>query len=716
MRFTAVTARGTEALLADELRALGAGAVEQGRGHVAFQGELGLGYRACMFARTASRILLPIARFECGGEAIDPEALYDGVYAIDWLAHLSPSGTLAVECATAGGVAGHTRFLAQKTKDAICDQLRARKGERPSVDRERPDVRVHVHFGAEASVSIDLSGEAMHRRSYRATSTAAPIKENLAAALLLLAGYRERAARGEPLCDPLCGSGTFLIEGALIAGDVAPGLLREHHGMVRWRGHDAAAWRELEREAKARARAGRAAIPEIFGCDRSESAVRAAREAAARAGVGEHVRIEHEALAEAGPGERPPGLVITNPPYGERLGTEGELIPLYEQLGDVLKQRFAGWSAYVLTGSPVLAKSIGLRPSKRTPIWNGPIECRLLELPITAAKAEPGAVPRWRKPSEESNAFENRLRKNQKSFGAWAEREDIECYRVYDADIPEYNVAVDLYGSRARGVRHAVVHEYAAPRSIDPRLAARRLRDVLLIVPDVLALPKEAVTLKVRKRQTDGGQYERRGDGARPRAVVSEGGLELWVSFEDHLDTGLFLDHRTLRALAAEAARGRAFLNLFAYTCTAGAYATRAGATRTVNVDLSAGYLEWGAANYALNRLEGPAHRFVQADCLRYLAEGRERFGVIFLNPPSYSRSHRMQGDFDVQRDHGALIRAAAARLEPDGVLFFSTHAQRFALDPALAEELVVEDIAARTVPKDFARSPHAAFRIGRRV
>lgn len=713
MRFTAVTARGTEGVLAGELSALGAEQVEQGRGYLAFEGELAIGYRACMFARSASRILLPIARFEAGTGEADPEALYDGIYAIDWLAHIAPSGTLAVECVTASGVAGHTRFLAQKTKDAICDQLRARKGERPSVDRDRPDVRIHVHLAAEATVSIDLSGEAMHRRSYRTAVTAAPIKENLAAALLLMCGWRERALQGAPLIDPLCGSGTFLIEAALIAGDIAPGLLREHHGMVRWRGHDPRTWSALEREAQERARAGRGGIPEIVGFDRSDSAVRAARDAARRANVADHVRVELQALSEAGAGERPPGLVLTNPPYGERLGAEGELIPLYEQLGDVLKQRFAGWNAYVLTGSPILAKSIGLRAAKRTPIWNGPIECRLLDIPIAQAPAQPGAVPHWRKPSEESSAFANRLRKNKKRFGDWAQREQIECYRVYDGDIPEFNVAIDLYGS------HAVVQEYVAPRSVDPKLAARRLRDILFVVPEVLELPKEAVTLKVRTRQTDGGQYTRRGDSASARQVVHEAGLKLAVSFDDHLDTGLFLDHRTLRAMAADAARGRTFLNLFAYTCTAGVYAARAGATQTTNVDLSATYLEWGHANYALNAIDTSGsrnHRFVQADCVRYLAEGQERFGVVFLNPPSYSRSHRMQGDFDIRRDHAALIRAAAARLEPDGVLFFSTHAQRFQLDSALSDTLEVQDIHAHTVPKDFERSPHAAFRIRRRV
>jgi 23S rRNA (guanine2445-N2)-methyltransferase / 23S rRNA (guanine2069-N7)-methyltransferase len=728
MRFTAVTARGTEALLAQELGRLGALDVQEGRGHVAFEGELPIGYRACMLSRTASRVLLPIASFETG----DPESLYDGIYALDWLAHIAPDGTLAVECVTASGVAGHTRFLAQKTKDAICDQLRARKGERPSVDRDRPDVRVHIHMAEQlTTVSIDLSGEAMHRRSYRAAgaATTAPIKENLAAALLLLARWDERAAQGALLVDPLCGSGTFLIEGALIACDIAPGLLREHHGMLRWRGHDEPAWRALVDEVSERARQGRQACrAQLLGFDRSEAALEAAQRAARAAGVEHVVKVEARALRDASPEqaralrdaspeqaralreprdaspEQARDLLLTNPPYGERLGTEGELMTLYEQLGDVLKQRFAGFDAYVLTGSPLLAKSIGLRAQRRIPIWNGPIECRLLELPMHAAAKLEGSVPHWRRPSPEAEGFANRLRKNKKRFAQWAEREGIDCYRVYDADMPEFNVAVDIYTGED-GVR-AVVQEYAPPRSVEAEVAARRLRDVLHVVPDVLELPAERVTLKVRKRQVDGGQYEREGDSA--RFIVREGGHRFYVSVGDHLDTGLFLDHRKLRAIAAEAARGKSFLNVFAYTCSASVYAAAAGA-RTTSVDLAGSYLDWGRASFELNQIDPRAHRFVQADCTQ-LPRGGERYAVIFANPPSYSRSHRMQTDFIVQRDHAALLRALAAKLEPDGVLFFATHARAFELDPSLQELLHVEDIAKKTVPLDFERSPHQAF------
>lgn len=393
MRLTAVVARGAEEVLARELHALGAREIESGRGIVAFAGDLETGYRACLWLRTASRVLLPLTRFSTG----TPEAHYAGVRGVEWREHLSPGRTLAVECAVAAGVSVHTHYLALKTKDAVCDQLRERTGERPSIDRERPDVRLHVHVDARhTTVSLDLGGQAMHRRGYRPRGVEAPVKETLAAALLLLARWDERAARGESLVDPLCGSGTFLVEAALIAGDIAPGLLRAHHGMLGWRGHDAVAWRRVHREAEARATAGAARIPAIHGFDASADAVHAAREAARRAGVAKAIHVERTRLRELQPPAAPPGLVVANPPYGERLGRETDLETLYAEIGDVLRRRFPGWTGCVLTGSPALAKCIGLRAAKKHVVWNGAIECRFLEFPIDATPVRGEHGPGWR--------------------------------------------------------------------------------------------------------------------------------------------------------------------------------------------------------------------------------------------------------------------------------------------------------------------------------
>ncbi|MDD9935394.1 MAG: bifunctional 23S rRNA (guanine(2069)-N(7))-methyltransferase RlmK/23S rRNA (guanine(2445)-N(2))-methyltransferase RlmL [Myxococcales bacterium] len=703
MELIATVARGLEAVLADELTDLGATRVEPTAGVVRFEGELEQAYRACLWARSASRILLPVSDF--GGEG--EQALYEGVHAIDWLAHLGPAQTLAVDCVTARGVRGHTRYLAQLTKDAICDRIREREGARPSVDRTRPDLRVHVHVARERTrVSLDLAGEAMHRRGYRGPGGEAPLKENLAAGLLLHAGWPAQAAAGRPLLDPLCGSGTLLLEAALIARDVAPGLLREHHGMAGWRGHDRGLWTRLLEEARARRDEARARPVRIVGHDAAERPLAAARRAASRLRVEDAVRVSRASLAQVRAPASEPGLLVTNPPYGQRLGAESELLPLYEQLGDLLKRHLPGWTGWVLTGSPALARRIGLRPASRLIVHNGPIECRFLELPIREA-ARDGQGPRWRKPSAEASAFDNRLRKNVRHFGRWARRREIECYRVYDADIPEYNVAIDRYGD------HVVVQEYSPPASVDADAALGRVRDVLLVTAEVLEVPAERVVLKVRRRQVQGEQYQR-GEEDAALLEVGEGGHRFLVSPSGHQDTGLFPDHRQLRAIAAEHAVGRSFLNLFAYTCSASVYARRAGSLVTVNVDLSGTYLERGRDNFRLNRLDPAVEHFVQQDVLHFLRQDRRRYGVIYLNPPSYSRSHRMDGDLDIKRDHAGLIRLACERLEPDGVLLFSTHARDFELDPALARELEVEDISRRSVPDDYRRSPHRSFKIRR--
>jgi 23S rRNA (guanine2445-N2)-methyltransferase / 23S rRNA (guanine2069-N7)-methyltransferase len=706
-RFTAVVARGLEEVLATELRGLSATTVEVLRGAVAFEGDMALGYRACVSLRTASRVLLPLARFATGG----PDVLYEGARSVRWADHLRDDGRLWIDCVAAAGVEGHTHFLAQKTKDAVCDQLRERRGVRPSVDRAEPDVRIHVHLGREhTTVSVDLGGSALHRRGYRASGGGeAPLKETLAAGVLLIAGWPERAARGEPLVDPLCGSGTLLIEGALIARDVAPGLLRVSSSTPRWLGHDAGALAAALDEARARVAAARDRPLHVVGFDASGSAVDNCLAAARQARVAEHVRATRCELASvAAPAELPPGLVVTNPPYGARLGETTELLPLYERLGDVLRRRFVGYTACVLTGSAVLARHLGLRPRRRHPLWNGPIECRLLEFPIASEAPRSDAAPGWRKPSAEAASFENRLRRNLRTLGGWAKREGVECYRLYDADVPEYNVAVDRYGT---GV---VVHEYAAPPSVPEDDAARRLRDALMVTAEVLGVTRESIVLKVRRRQVQGAQYQRSAEDA-PAMQVHEGGLSFLVRLHGHIDTGLFCEQRLLRAHVAAATRGKTFLNLFAYTCTASVYAAQAGARRVTSVDLSARYLAWGRDNFAGNGLARSDARFVEDDCMAFLEHTRERFEVVLLNPPTYSRSHRMQGDFEVQRDHVRLIRAALARLDANGELYFATHARSFQLDAELRDELEVIDLSTALQARDFARQPFVALRLRHR-
>jgi len=708
MRFFASTARGTEAVLVEELSELGLGAVEERRGGAAFEGDLGAGYRACLWSRVSSRILLEVGSFE----APDADALYAGAHAIDWANHLGPEQTLAVS-AVAPRALDTVRFLVLRTKDAIVDRLREDLGARPNIDRRTPDVRVHVHLGESvATVSIDLSGDSLHRRGLGRRGAAAPLKESLAAAVLRMAGWPALAVEGTPLLDPMCGSATLLIEAASMALQVAPGLTRARHGFEGWRGHDAAMWRGLVKEARELRAAGARRRPDIHGFDASAAAVRTALDNVASAGFVGRVVIERGKLAERAPvTERdgsPRGLLVTNPPYGERLGRADELGPLYAELGDLLRRRFLGWNAWVLAGNPDLAKQIGLRPRSRRVLFNGPIECRLLEIPIAAEPVRGESKPAWRGPGPDAPMLANRLRKNLTRLRRWAKRGDVHCYRVYDADIPEYNLAVDVYDGRAR------IEEREPPRGVDRSAVQRHTQDARIVVPEALGLAPEHVTYRLRRRRAGGEPY-RGGEETAGLHEVREGGLRFLVSLGQYLDTGLFLDHRDLRALVLEAARGQDFLNLFAHTCTATVYAAAGGARSTTSVDLSNTYLEWGGKNLALNGLDGRQHSMIKAECLDWLKRARPgRYGLVLAAPPAFSKGKAMRGTFDVQRDHVTLLGACARVLAPSGVLLFSAPLRTFELDRAGLGDLDVQEL--RTVPLDFARSPdvHRSFRITR--
>lgn len=709
--YFATAPKGIETLLAEELRQLGATAVRETRAGVAFNGDLAVAYRACLWSRLANRILLPVARFA----APTPEALYAGVQTVSWDEHLSVDGSLAIDFTTSQSQITHSQYGALKAKDAVVDQFRDRFGRRPNVERVRPAVRINIYLHKdEAAVSLDLSGESLHRRGYRSDGMTAPMKENLAATILLRAGWPAIAKQGGPLLDPLCGSGTLLIEGALLAADIAPGLGRDYFGFLGWRGHDAALWQTLKEEAAARRAAGLPHLPTIIGYDADRHAVHAAIENIARAGLTGYVHVERRELAECAPAigkNELPGLLVCNPPYGERLGEVSELQYLYAHLGEQIKTRFGGWRAAVFTGNPDLGKRMGLRARKIYNLYNGALECKLLcfdvtpEWFVTQRETPAPQTPSATQLSPGAQMFANRLRKNLKNLGKWAQREGIACYRLYDADMPEYAVAIDLYQGAHRWVH---VQEYQAPKDIDPAKAGERLRDALAAIPAVLETAPEQVFLKVRRRQKGPSQYEKLAE-EKQFHEVGEGGLRFLVNFTDYLDTGLFLDQRLTRALVRELAHGRHFLNLFAYTGTATVYAAAGGAASTTTVDMSRSYVDWARKNLALNGYSDARHHYIQADCLEWLqqvAQVRQRYGLIFLDPPTFSNSARMDDTLDVQRDHVALLTDATRLLAPDGVLIFSNNLRSFKMDHAALPGLHIEDITRSTIPEDFARNP----------
>ncbi|TWD99350.1 23S rRNA m(2)G-2445 methyltransferase [Pseudomonas sp. AG1028] len=733
--------KGLEGLLLEEAKALG---LDEAREHTsAIRGTASMetAYRLCLWSRLANRVLLVLARFPVR----DAETLYEGVLNVDWFEHLEPSGSLAVEFSGHGSGIDNTHFGALKVKDAIVDKLRQADGTRPSVDKLNPDLRVHLRLDrGEAILSLDLSGHSLHQRGYRLQQGAAPLKENLAAAVLIRAGWPRIAAEGGALADPMCGVGTFLVEAAMIAADIAPNLTREQWGFSNWLGHVPATWNRLRAEAEERAAAGMAKPPLwIRGYEADPRLIQPARNNIDRAGLSDWIKVYQGEVAtfEPRPDQNQKGLVISNPPYGERLGDEASLLYLYQNLGERLRQACMGWEAAVFTGAPDLGKRMGIRSHKQYSFWNGALPCKLLlikvqpEQFVTGERRTPEQREREReqnelqaealklnrngnpiKPapapveqarlSEGGQMFANRLQKNLKQLGKWARREGVDCYRLYDADMPEYALAVDLY--------HDWVHvqEYAAPRSIDPEKAQARLFDALAAIPQALGIDKSKVVIKRRERQSGTKQYERQ--AAQGQFMeVKEGGIKLLVNLTDYLDTGLFLDHRPLRLRIQKEAAGKRFLNLFCYTATASVHAAKGGARSTTSVDLSKTYLDWARRNLSLNGFSDK-NRLEQGDVMSWLGDDSGEYDLIFIDPPTFSNSKRMEGVFDVQRDQVQLLDMAMARLAPGGVLYFSNNFRKFLLDEQLPARYRVEEISAETIDPDFARNAkiHRAWKI----
>ncbi len=740
----ATTPKAMEGILAAEIEALGGQNVQQKMAGVAFQGDLTMAYKACLWSRTANRILLLLGSFEVKSQ----QDLYDGVSRIHWCEHLNPDDSLAVSFSSKNNQAiNNTHFGALKVKDAIVDQMRAQFNQRPNIDTDRPGIRVNVYLHNEtAQLSLDLSGESLHKRGFRDVSIAAPIKENLAAAILLRAGWPKIAAQGGSLLDPMCGSGTLLLEGAMMAADYAPGLQRDYFGFLGWKKHDAGLWEHLLDDARRRREVGLRKMPVIVGFDQDRRTVATALQHVENAGLQGKIHIEKRDIADAAVAESwPKGLIACNPPYGERLGDEAETAELYRRFGEVLKSRFVGWQMAMIISNPELGFRLGIRSQKPITLFNGALECKLLRFNLQEnAFFEPKAQSQQERieqisrrtetgqPDNQAEMFANRLRKNLKKIGKWAKQNNVSCYRLYDADLPEYAVAVDVYqGEAYRSQLTPLAHipvgaqtwvnvqEYESPKTIDPAKANQRLAGIMLEIPKVLEIPKQQVFLKIRRKQKNTDQYEKQGDSGHFH-VVEENGCKFWVNFEDYLDTGLFLDHRPIRWLIQQQAGGKRFLNLFAYTGSASVHAAVGGAESSLTIDMSNTYLDWAKRNFELNGIQGN-HKLLRANCLQWLAEQaglkqKPRFDLIFLDPPTFSNSKKMDEAFDIQSDHVSLLKHAAALLAPGGILYFSTNFRRFKLDTDALTGLQIEDMRAASIPEDFARDAkiHYCWKISR--
>ena len=709
-RITARTLEGLEWVLAGELEAIGACDLRVGRRTIEFSTAPGRDretlYRAVLECRTAIRVLEPLGRFR----ANSPESLYRALQEVDWTEQLKASDTLRVDAVIHDTFLTHSLYAAQIVKDAVVDQLRTPSGKRPSVQLRGATLRLALHLvGDVATIFRDAAGRSLHQRGWRMGEVEAPLSEVLAAGILASAGWRP----GEAVIDPLCGSGTLVIEAATIAAGMAPGLWRARrraHGFFRFRDCDRALADRLVAELESRVHDAEGSFQ---ASDLDPRAVEAARACADAAGVGRFVTVGVGHFEAARPAVAT-GLVVTNPPYGERLPLP-RAAALFRRLGDWLVARCGGWRAAILAADTPALGQLGLRPEQRLPLMNGPIACRLLELaihrradPVTPAAApdpaaSAAAVPRQgvRPVEDQIGDLRRRLAKRFKHLSRWARRQGIEAFRVYDRDIPEVPLVIDWYA----GWLHAAEYDRPHERTeIEHEVWLDRMVEAAAAE---LGVSPSRIVLKTRRRQRGGGQYEKVAERG-TRLWVKEGGLEFEVNLSDYLDTGLFLDHRQTRAMVRAEAEGRRFLNLFSYTGSFSVYAAAGGATETVSVDLSNTYLEWTRTNLAHNGFrDAGRHRTVRDEARAFLEHrvrrGEAPFDLVVVDPPTFSRSAKSESPWDVERDHAELLDLVGRNLAPGGVVYFSTNFRRFHLaEERLAGGFTIREITARTIPEDF--------------
>lgn len=701
MSFVITCMPGLSPFLVDELTSLGLVAEPLGTAAASLQGDVEAALSVCLWSRVAERVLLPLAEVE--GEPFD--ALTDLLATVDWEYWGQSQRPIHWSVEHGARVKGDHRISRQRLIRQQPTHLGIQK-------EPEGALCLRAVLSAEgAAVYVDLSGDTLQRRGYRLSGGQAPLRETLAAGMLWALGWPQKLQQTPVLVDPFCGSGTLLIEAAGMALNHAPGLLREHHGFEAWPEVKPGQWEALKNAAIAKQQ-----LPgehwHIRGFDSDGRTIQAAKENAQRAGLGEAVIFERRELAALAAADFSPaqGAVITNPPWGERLEEQTQAAWLYSALGHTLSRYAAGWDVLLVASKVEVLDKAGMELVGHWRIRNGPwqVYVRHLKpqpfhpsLPLLVEGEFAFELP------EQAQPLANRLRKNSRQLKRWITREGIQAYRLYDKDLPEFNFAVDIYGE------NVLVYEYAAPKSVDEKVAAERRQWALMAVRSALSVHREQVFVRTREQQKGHNQYEKVASKGDYR-FVQEGRARVLVNLEEYLDTGLFLDHRPIRTFFSEGiVRNKRFLNLFGYTGVATLQAALGGARRSITVDASQKYLDWAENNLAANGVALAAHQMVRADAMQWLQECRDTFDVIFCDPPTFSNS-KDRNDFVVQRDHASLVRNAMRCLDKDGILYFSCNFRRFVLEEILSADYDVEDITAWSIPPDFSRNQriHYCFAI----
>ena len=696
--FSVTSANGYESLVAKELEALGIAKYSMGKGNVTFSGTQAEGLKVCLWSRVASKVLLRLFDFDIKEE----KDVYRNARRYDWASLFDVRRTFAVDTVLSTGSFKNASYLSLVLKDAIVDTFREKTGSRPDIETSQPDIRINLYIERNhATVSLDMAGDSLHRRGYRIAHVEAPLKENAAAALLYRGGWEAVAKSGGSFIDPMCGSGTLVVEAAMMAAKIPSAFDRNYFCFKFWKKFRGDLWEELRKDALEIIKANIAAVPHLFGYDYSTDAVTAARKNVSKAfsmypELLEKVHIAkkelHKLSIPAEAGEKP-GFIGVNPPYGERLGEIEALRVLYADMGNIFKERFEGWKGIFITGDEELARKTGLKAYKVNKIYNGPIECISAAFAINTAYRE----EHTHELSESAQMFANRLAKNIKQFGKLARRQNVTSYRIYDADLPDYSAAIDFYEGK-----WMYLQEYAAPAFIDPAKTKRRVREMAQVLEQYVT--KENIFIRRREKQKGANQYTRSGESEHLE-IMQENGLRFYVNFYDYLDTGIFLDHRPVRKMIGEMSEGKKVLNLFAYTCSASVYAAANGAESTTSVDTSSTYLDWGKKNFQLNEIDIKNHSFEREDCIKFLQSTKQKYDLIFIDPPTFSNSKSRDDIFDVQRDHRILLILASGCLAKGGSIIFSTNYRKFQLDESLSQQFEIKDITQESISFDFERN-----------
>jgi len=717
----ATAAFGLEAIVVRELKQLGYETRIARPGRIEFTGDLSAICRANLWLRSADRVLLQLAKFT----ATDFDVLFDTACDLPWEDWIAPDAAILVRGRSHKSQLTSVPACQRTIKKAIVERLFA-KHKVAVLPETGPPVPVEVALlEDEVTLSLDTSGDGLAKRGYRTLTGPAQIRETLAAALVQLSFWKPE----RPFIDPFCGTGTIVIEAAMLGRRMAPGRNRQFAAEL-WPSVAAEPWQHAREEAADLQLPG---LPERpMGTDADAESLKLARYHAEQAGVADDVHFQQREFAEL-TSPRQYGCTIMNPPYGLRLGEEREVEALYRTLPEVLR-RLKTWSHYILTAHTGLEQLVGQKADRRRKLFNAQIECTYFQfygprppkgyvepvaeehaveteppaavavsLPTIAEKAKPQAMPARAfgglrdEAKRQAEEFANRLRKLARHLRRWPTKRGITCYRLYERDIPEVPLVVDRYEDALH------IAEFERPHERTPAEHADWLDFMVRTAAETLEVPRELVFVKHRARQRGTTQYERV-DQREAVRVVNEGGLKFQVNLSDYLDTGLFLDHRQTRAMVREMAEGKNFLNLFAYTGAFTVYAAAGGAAKTTSIDLSATYQDWTAENLKLNGFSGPQHRLVRSDAGEFLTslDRSEQFDLVVVDPPTFSNSKSLEKDWDIQRDHAALLQQVIASTTAGGTIFFSTNSRRFKLDETALAGVNIREISKQTVPEDF--------------